>query len=371
MTLIIFFLILSILVLIHEFGHFFTAKKSGITVEEFGLGIPPTAFKKKFGDTTYSLNWLPLGGFVKLFGEDSFDSNVENHPNSYSSKPWYVRLLVIIAGVVMNLVFAVILYYIFFISNNFKSYTMPVIYDHHFLFGNKIYSDTTITGFSDESNLKNLNILPGDSILSVNGKNVKDVRDIKKFVKENPDIANVTIKKLNSNEINEIFVKPIKNENQEWVLGVYLSKSVVLTYDKPYQKIFSGFMHTYNMFFYSTGSLYHLIAMSFKNQDASLVSQGVSGPVGIYNVVGNIVQESNNNLFLTLLDFTALLSISLAFINMLPIPALDGGRLIFILIEGIRSGKKINRELEAKIHGYGMIFLLGLFVLVTIKDLFQ
>ena len=375
MTLVIFFIILSLLVLVHEFGHFITAKKSGIKVEEFGLGIPPRVYGKKFGETLYSLNLLPLGGFVKLFGEDTIDEDIENHPDSYASKPWYKRFIVITAGVFMNLVLAVFIYYIFFIFNNFQSFSLPIIYEHNFRFGEIVKNDSVIMGISDDSNLNDYDINLGDSIVNINGININSIEDVRDVLNssENIDkgIATIIVKDTNNKYDKEYNIETITLEDGVVVLGVYLGSTLNINYSSNVQKALSGFMHTYNMFTYSVGSMYHLISTSIKNSDIQMVSQGVSGPVGIYNVVGSIVNHSDQDIFLSLLDFTALLSISLAFINMLPIPALDGGRLIFIIIEVLRGGKKLNRELEAKIHGVGMLLLLGLFVLITAKDLLQ
>jgi RIP metalloprotease RseP len=150
---------------------------------------------------------------------------------------------------------------------------------------------------------------------------------------------------------------------------VFLGKSLKLDYSSTYDKALVGFMHSYNVLSYSVSSLGKVISMSIESKDISPVSETVSGPVGIYNVVGAIVKHSEDKVFLSLIDFTAMLSLSLAFLNILPLPALDGGRLFFVLIELLRGGKKVSAELEARIHGIGMFLLLSLFVLITIKDI--
>jgi len=368
MTLFIFIVILSILVLVHEFGHFITAKKSGIKVEEFGLGIPPRAIGKKFGDTIYSLNWLPFGGFVRLFGEDAFDESALKDPHSFIAKPWYIRALVITAGVIMNFLLSIFLYYIFFISNGYKTFTLPLMFDHKFTFGRAEIRDTVIMGISSESNASEAGISLGDTVLKVNGVSVTTLTDIRAQTAKNADNTVVLVEKYPSQELKEYSFKPIFIENNVPVLGVNLGKSVVLHYDSAIEKTTVGFLHTYNMLEYSVTSLGNLFKESFRSRNIAPVSQSVSGPVGIYNVVGGIIEFSDGKLLLSLLDFIALLSLSLGFLNILPIPALDGGRLFFILIELLRGGKKINQEVEAKIHGFGMFVLLGLFVLVTIKD---
>lgn len=371
MTLLIFLVILSILVLVHEYGHYITAKKSGIKVEEFGLGIPPRAWGKKVGETIYSINWLPFGGFVKLFGEDAFDEEALKNPRSFISKPWYTRLLVITAGVIMNFLLSVVLYYVFFISNGFKSFSLPLMFDYNFKFGTKDIKNTIVMDILPQSNADEAGLSRGDTILKINGTEVTNVDDVKFYTAKNANEVKVLVESYPSKDIKEFTFKPILSAEGSPVLGVYLGKSITLYYDKPVQKIFSGFLHTYNMLFYSVHALSSVIGESFATKDITPVSSSVAGPVGIYNVVGGIMEYSKDKLLLSLIDFIALLSLSLGFLNILPIPALDGGRLVFIIVEVLRGGKKINQELEAKIHGFGMAVLLGLFVLVTIKDIIR
>lgn len=369
MTIIVFILILSLLVLIHEFGHFMTAKKSGIKVEEFGLGIPPRIFGKKIGDTLYSLNWLPFGGFVRLYGEDSFDNKMLKDPHSFISKPWYKRLAVIVAGVVMNFLLAIFLYYIFFMANGYKTFSIPLLFDYDFKFGKEERRNTVIMGILEESDAKSSGLETGDTLLKVNNETIEDVQSVKAQVAKNYELVTVTVEKYPSGEIADYTFKPMLAENGEPVLGVYLGKSIKLDYSSTTDKLLVGFMHSYNVLGYSMSSLGKVIGMSVSSKDISPVSESVSGPVGIYNIVGSILKHSEDKLLLSLLDFTAMLSLSLGFLNILPIPALDGGRLFFILVELLRGGKKVNQELEAKIHGIGMFLLLSLFILITIKDI--
>jgi len=369
MTLLLFILILSILVLVHEFGHFITAKKSGIKVEEFGMGIPPRLFGKKIGDTIYSLNWLPFGGFVRLYGEDSVDKKYAEDPLSFISKPWYKRVIVISAGVIMNFLLSIVIYYIFLSLNHYRSFTMPLMFDYNFPFGTEDKRSTVIMGIVDNSNADDSGISLGDTVLQVNGVSVATTEDIKRETGKNKDTVKVLVERYPSQEIKEYSFRPMLSEKGEAVLGVYLGDSVVLSYNSPKDRLLSGVLHSYNVLSYSVHSLGAVISTSFKSRDITPVSESVSGPVGIYNVVGGILTYSKDRLFLSILDFVAMLSLSLGFLNILPIPALDGGRLLFIVIELIRGGKRVNQEFEAKIHGLGMALLLGLFVLITIKDI--
>ena len=371
MTLLIFIVILSLLVLVHEFGHFITAKKSGIKVEEFGLGIPPRAYGKKIGDTIYSVNWLPFGGFVKLYGEDAHEGAALTDPHSFISKPWYIRMLVITAGVIMNFLLAIIFYYVFFMFNGYKSFTLPLMFDYNFRFGTKDIRNTIVMDILPQSNADEAGLSLGDTILKVNDVTVSNVDDVKTQTAKNRDSVKILIEEYPSQRIKEYTFKPMISEQGNPALGVYLGKAVIISYDKPVQKMFSGFLHSYNMLFYSIHSLKTVITESFTTKTIAPVSESVSGPVGIYNVVGGIMKYSKDRLLLSLVDFVALLSLSLGFLNILPIPALDGGRLIFVIVEVLRGGKKVNQELEARIHGFGMAIMLGLFVLITIKDIIR
>ena len=158
-----------------------------------------------------------------------------------------------------------------------------------------------------------------------------------------------------------------RDEKGKGILGVILSKAVVLSYEGG-QKRFAGFLHAYNMLAYTVNTIENMISLSFKIRDISPVSESVSGPVGIFAIVKIILSFSGKEAILGLIDLVALLSLSLGFINFLPFPALDGGRTTFVLVEMV-SGKRVSPKVEAFIHKVGMVFLLGLIVLVTFKDI--
>jgi regulator of sigma E protease len=160
---------------------------------------------------------------------------------------------------------------------------------------------------------------------------------------------------------------PYKNEEGKERIGVYLGTSAEIYYQKPLQKVTSGFLHTYNVLSYSVNGFGHLIGVSVQERSAEPLSETVSGPIGIYSLVDTILDYSKGKAFLNLIDLMALISVSLAFLNILPLPALDGGRILFILIEGIR-GKKVNPELEAKVHKVGLLAFVTLLILVSVRD---
>lgn len=376
MTFIIFVLILSVLVLVHEFGHFIIAKKNGIRVEEFGWGLPPRIFGKKFGDTLYSINALPLGGFVKLTGEDleddaSQESVVDNR--SFASKTPLQRAAVLVAGVSMNILLAITLFYLYFFFTGFKTDQLPLFFDYKFRFGTEQPLGTVVAGFQDGSPASVAGLELGDAILTLDGVSVHNVSDIHKVLAgkagTNVALTYIDVKQNNSAEKSIVVVPTLDPAGAE-VIGVYLTKSVSIAYTKPIDRLFAGPMHAYNMLAYSGATLGKMIGLSVDTKSMAPVSQSVAGPVGIYQVVGGILKFGGARAWLTLLDFTALMSLSLAFINIMPFPALDGGRLAFVFLEILRK-KPISPKKEVLVHKIGMAILLSFILLVTLKDIFK
>lgn len=380
MTLLVFILILSILIFVHELGHFVVAKLNGIRVEEFGFGIPPRLFGKKFGETIYSLNLLPFGGFVKLTGEDSEgdeDSSEEKvltpDPRSFMSKTPWQRAAVLIAGVTMNFLLAITLFYVFMVSHDFKSFELPYFIDHKFDFGTTTVTETVVADISQDLPAKNSNLKIGDVVSAVDGVEISTVADFRKQLEGkagNEVILKIrTLEGIEEVSHSDVILTPTLDEKGNTIAGVYLASVVVLSYDSSLsEKLLSGPMHAWNMLSYSTHFLGSLISVAFERRDISPVSSSVSGPIGIYQMVGGILEYGGERAFLTLIDYVALMSLSLGFINILPFPALDGGRLVFVMIEGITK-KRFNQKIEAHMHRWGMLILIALMILVTIKDI--
>ncbi len=366
---------MSILVLVHEFGHFFAAKKMGVHVEEFGLGIPPTAIKKKIGDTIYSLNWLPFGGFVRLAGEDLEDTaeiKAARHDSSnFMSKTALQRAIILSAGVFMNVVLALALYYVFFFFTGFKTLNLPLIFDYNFRFGNVTSINTVVTSMEKGSAADLAGIEPGEAILEINNKPVYSIADVRREVADKAgqkvSLLLMDEKQNTKHNLRTVSATPQKSSQGKGILGVFLSKSIVIDYSQGWNKLLAGPMQAYNMLAYSKFVFGKLIGLSVESKSAAPVSEGVAGPVGIYTVIGGILNYGGTQAFLGMVDFVALMSLSLAFLNIMPFPALDGGRLLFVVIEMI-TGKKMNVHIESQIHKWGMILLLGLIVLITLKD---
>jgi len=373
MTLLIFILILSILVLVHEFGHFIVAKRSGIRVEEFGLGLPPRIIGKKIGETLYSFNLLPFGGFVKLTGEDDTEITSKNDPKSFVSKRAYVRAAILMAGVTMNLILAIVVFQFVLASNNYKSLYLPLFFDHTFRFGETETANTVVASYTEDSAGKEAGIEVGEAIIEINDVPVYSINDVRSQVKDKAGreikVLLMDLRRQSNGEIRSVNLVPLKDEEGNGIIGVYMTKAVTISYAND--KVSAGVLHSYNMMSYSVITFANLIKASFEARSVGPVSEGVAGPVGIYSVVGNILSYSGSKVVLSLLDLVALMSLSLAFLNIMPFPALDGGRLGFVVLEMLRGGKKVSPNFEASVHKWGMIFLLGLIVLVTFKDVFK
>lgn len=382
-TIIVFLVILSILVLIHEAGHFFVAKKFGIKVEEFGFGFPPRLFGKKIGETFYSINWLPIGGFVKLYGEDEAGGGklrindeglmIKDNERAFFAKSAWERATVIIAGVLMNAVLAAIIFYIFLGISGFKT-ELPLLSNYKFFGVNQTNVEAVvISSIAKNSPAEKQGLKALTKIILVNEQKITDSKNFIDVVSLNKGKEiEITWSALQTNEIHKTKVTPrVAPPPHEGALGVGLFSlsTAILSYETPLQKLFSGIIHPVNLMSYNLNIMGNLIRVSFEKQTTEPLTQGVSGPVGIASLTGSILQIENlKEKILGLLNLTGILSVSLAFFNVLPIPALDGGRLFFILIETF-TGRKVNQKIESLAHTIGMAVLLFLMALITFKDI--
>lgn len=375
-----FAVILSLLVFIHELGHFLTAKKFGIKVEEFGFGFPPRIWGKKVGETIYSINLLPIGGFVKLFGEDEAGGGSLKKTKTESgdlrraffARPAWQRAIVVVAGVVMNFVLAAVIFYAFLGLSSFKT-ELPKIAEQDFYFANtQVKSDIIIDEVAEGSPAEAADIKTPSIVVGVNGEKVGSVDDFIAAVEKNTgEEMQISLKDFSTQEEYAVSLTPRENPPEnEGALGVALFSfdTYVVSYDTPVQKIASGITYPINLMSYNINVIGKLIGRSVEEGSAEAVGQGVSGPIGIARIFTEIASIPDlNQKVLQILNFTGIISISLAFFNILPIPALDGGRLFFILIELVTK-KKINPKYEAVIHAAGFIILLGLLLVVSIFD---
>lgn len=387
-TALVFLLLLSVLVLIHELGHFLVAKKFGIKVEEFGWGFPPKIWGKKIGETEYTINALPIGGFVKLYGEDDAgggrvasakvtgkDEKKADLKRAYFAKPAWQRALVVVAGVIMNILLAFTIFYVYFFISGFKT-TLPLLTDHTFTNTNQTnYNlqnpDSVISYVMPESPAAQLGMNLPAEVLEINGQLVSSRGALIETVNENKGKEiTVTWKELLTNEVKTGEVIPRANPpKNEGALGIAFLPVSILSYDTPQQKIGAGVTYSYDLFAYTVSVMKSLVSVSVERGDPAPVGEAVSGPVGIFNAVGDILEfPSLKEQVLNLLMLAGAMSVSLAFFNILPIPALDGGRLFFILIEMI-TRKKVNPRFEAMAHAVGFALLMGLILLIVFSDI--
>ena len=245
-------------------------------------------------------------------------------------------------------------------------------FDYNFVFGQQTKVNTVVGDILEGSGAERSSLKVGDAILSVDGAKVQSVVDIREAIKDKlgtPVLVEVLDLTSPDQDTATFYVTPQPDEEGNPVLGVLLTGATKISYDGTVQRLTVGILHSVNVLDYSGFALKELIAISIKMKDSQPVSDNIAGPVGIYSIVDMILQSSSTrSILLSLIDYTALMSLSLAFINLLPIPALDGGRILFVVLEKLFK-RPVNQRLEAMAHRIGMVLLLGLLVLITIKDI--
>jgi regulator of sigma E protease len=350
LSIIIFILVLSVLVLSHEFGHFIVAKKSGIKVEEFGFGLPPRLIGKRVGETVYSINALPFGGFVRLHGEQEEGPGTDIG-RSFLHKSKKIRLLVVIAGVIMNFALAIVAF--------------SIVYS--FIGVPRDTGKVKVVEVAPGSPAANAGIQVGDVITKVG---VTPVSSSNAFISETAKYAgkSVTfeIQRSVDGEQKTAHISLVPRVNPpagEGPLGVTITTIEIYyppIYLRPFYGIYYGFQDA--VFWGKTiiVGLADIVGGIFKG----VPPEGVSGPIGIYAVT----TEAERGGFLTLLNFVGILSVNLAILNIIPFPALDGGRLLFIGIEAA-TRKKVSSKTEALVNNIGFLLLLTLLFVITIGDI--
>lgn len=354
-TIIIFLLILGVIVFVHELGHFATAKFFGVKVDEFGLGFPPRILGRKKGETEYTLNWIPLGGFVKIAGEDGEN---RNDPRYFGAKPIWQRAIILAAGVAMNFLLAIVLFTAVFMSG-FPT-DVSGLPDSEIPAGAEVSVQISAVGAGSPA--AEAGLLPMDEILQLDGKNIANVQEVHDYTAANPDREmTLTIERQHELLTKQVLAKK-DAVTGEGAIGVSLVKTAVVDYSLL-ESIKEATVYTANMTVYIVKYLFTTIHQ--------LVFTGgttaeVSGPVGMVSMTAQAAQMG----IIVLLNFTALISVNLAIVNILPLPALDGGRIVFLLFEKIK-GRPVSQELEAKIHNTGFMLLMLLMVIITFQDIMR
>ncbi|HBP51367.1 TPA: hypothetical protein DD455_03495 [Candidatus Shapirobacteria bacterium] len=347
MDIIIFVVALSILVLIHEFGHFFAAKATGVKVEEFGLGLPPKIIGKKKWGTIWSLNWLPIGGFCKLFGEDPGGKGANKSKDSFLSKNPWQKALIVLGGVLMNLVLAVVVF-----ATVYTIVGIPIETDK-----------VKIIGIAKDSPAEKAGLKEGDWVKNIGVAEVNE-----------PSELTAEIEKYRGKEVQlavdregQSIALPVqvreKAPDGEGLMGVVISNTEMqkIKWYEFYKGIGAGFKEAYFWGKIIGGGVYQMITGLLTGN----VPKDVAGPIGMFQATSSI---RNNQGFLAMVHFFGVVSVNLAVVNVLPFPALDGGRIVFVLYE-LLTKKRANEKLEMIVNNVGMMILLGLILLVTIGDI--
>jgi regulator of sigma E protease len=331
-TLVLAIVAIGTMIVIHEWGHFFVARKSGMRVERFSVGFGPTLLHKQVGDTIYQVAAVPLGGFVKIAGMDPQDELAPDDPGSYESKPTWKRAAVVAAGPITNYVFAVILALLVFT-----------------VWGKQVPT-TTIWRAVKDSPAAGAGLTHGDTVVSINGQAVANVLEVQKVLATMPadQLTKVTVQYRRQGELKEVTLTP-----KDRRLGISFSSSYT---PMPLgEALLAGVTFPVVL---SKEILAGLGRIFQGRQKAEFM-----GPIGIgKEMMGQIAQGIPQALM-----FLALLNVYLGLFNLLPVPALDGGRLVFLGVEAV-ARRKVRPTLEQAVHTVGFFLLLAMLVLVSIKD---
>jgi regulator of sigma E protease len=331
--------ILVVLVFAHEFGHFITAKLSHVGVEEFGIGFPPRIISFKRGETTYSINAIPLGGFTKMVGEED-----PNLPGSLASKSIPIRILVLSAGSLMNILLPILLFTI--------SFMIP-----HDLLVEKVQ----VQDVAQASPAQMAGIQSGDIILAINEHTIRNRGDVGYYVQLYLGTQiNMLTQRDNLNP-SEVRLTPRWNPPKgQGATGVTITgvDSTTIRESVPiWRAVPSSVVHCWE------------ILVLFRNEVVGWFISGtapqVTGPIGIAQITGQVAKAGIS----PLLELASLISINLAIINIFPFPGLDGGRLIFVFLEGIRRGKRISPKREGLVHLIGFAILMLLILIISYYDI--
>ena len=346
LTLIYFILILGLIVLVHEFGHFFFAKLFKIYVYEFAIGMGPKIFSwKGKSETLYSIRAMPIGGFCSLAGEDTEYDEQENIPKEkrLNAKPVWQRFLVMVFGAGNNFLLALLL--LFIIGLGWGATT----------------NDAIVSELVEDYPAIKAGMKVGDRILKVNKNKVKTSDDVALFLQMEDKSKPITFTIKRDNKEIEIEVMPVLEKTEDEDTNIY-KIGVVSSGKTEY-----GFIASIKYAFNRVGAFYRQMILTLKGLfGGGLSVKQLSGPVGIYTIVGKTAESG----FVNVLYLIALLSVNVGFINLLPFPAFDGGRVLFLIIEKIK-GSPVNPEIENKVHTVGFILLMLLMIYVTFNDIIR
>ncbi len=346
-TLIYFIFILGLIVLVHEFGHFIFSKIFGVYVYEFSIGMGPKILgtKKKKGKTAYNIRAFPIGGFVQLAGEDPEEEDPEVPKGAFLyNKPIWQRFIIMAAGVFNNFLLA--LFILLLVG----------------IFHGSVDMRPLITNLDETLPMYQEGIREGDKFVSINGNKVSTIDDARVYLALENDGSATEIVVERDGKNYTFSVTPKEVEDPE-------TKEMGLKYGITFERQYThGFGNAIKYAFVQFGSYFKQIILTFKYLfTGRLGLNNLSGPVGIYSVVGEVAKE---NALVNLCALTALLSVNVGFLNIMPFPAFDGGRILFLIIEKIK-GKPVNPKVENTVNTVGFALLMLLVIVVTISDIIK
>lgn len=351
MTIAVAFFTIAVLIILHELGHFFAAKKFGVKVEEFGFGLPPRVWGRKFGETLYSINALPFGGFVRMEGEEKRSDS----PASFSRKPLWQRFSIVAAGVV---VFWIIAALIFAVLG--ATYGIPAaVGDEE---NNVANPRVRVVGVAADSPAQGSGLQVGDTITHVAGQEISKVGEIQRISAAHAG-KEIVMRLERGNAVQEIRLTPREDPPPgEGPVGIQLIRAGLVQhpwYEAPWR----GLERTWNVST-SVFAMFGLLISRLAGGEGLPPGTHIAGPVGVIDLLKNSLALGIPS-FLT---FVAVISVYLAIFNTLPIPALDGGRMFFLLLEGIRH-KPMPEKLEQRLILISFFILIPLILLITANDI--
>lgn len=362
-NILLFLLVVSILTFVHELGHFIAAKVIGAMVFEFAIGFGPKLFSKKIGETMYSIRALPFGGYVKILGDGDSEEKVtkEDEKKNLNKKPKWQRIIVMLAGVTMNILLSISIYYIVLAANGWELVLNQEFKDFKPV-GATIYRERdgdVEYELIDGGNAQEAGLPEKGTVKSIDGVKIEYTDEVGKIIRSKKG-EYISINACIEDVCTDYSVKV----SDEGKVGIYMLSNYMVILSYKENKLFAGFSHIRNSLILMGSKLKGLISQAKVTGDYTELSNSVSGPVGIYFVIDYFKKFG----IVTFIGMVADLSVSLAIVNLLPIPALDGGRVFILLIEWI-VGKELDEKIESKIINISFIFLIIVILFVIIKDI--
>ena len=349
-----FIIVLGLLVFVHELGHFMTARRFGIKVEEFGFGFPPRIWGIQKGETLYSINWIPLGGFVKIHGEQGED---KQSTESFAGKPAWKRIIVLSAGVLMNFAFAFLLYTV-----GFTIGLPQTLSDEDAASMKLAAAPVVISQIMDDSPASRAGLKVGDQITSVESVAVSSIAQAQDVLRQRQDQPTAVMIQRGATTLDLTITPQQLSGSDHPIIGVGLSRVGIVRYP-VWEAVWRGLQATVTMIIAILLAFLGLLRNLFASGS---VGSDVAGPIGVAVMTNQVVNLG----WAYVITFAAALSINLGIINILPFPALDGGRILFVLIEKIK-GSAVSEKVEGTVHNIGFGLLLLLMAVVTFHDVLR